>query len=80
MIADRQEPGKYLPITSVFAGSGPHSQLDTAAPTVGATGAVAELEGCRTIELPSIAVLIPVTFTWISPAELVLIDVTYLET
>ena len=63
-----------------FAGSGPQSQREIAEPAVTATVPAASAHGLSTIALPLTVELMPVTTTWISPATLVLIDVTYFDT
>ncbi len=40
----------------------------------------ASAQGFRMIPLPFVVVLMPVTTTWMAPAVLVAIDLTYLET
>src|SRR4029078_10928904 len=60
--------------------SGPQSHAAIADPAVILVVRAASAQGHRIMPLPLVAVLIPVTTTWMPPSIFVPIEVTYLDT
>src|SRR6185295_12827809 len=60
--------------------SGPQSHAAIADPALILEFLAAFAQGNRIMPLPFVAVLMPVTITWMPPSPLVAIEVTYLDT
>src|SRR4026209_388062 len=59
--------------------SGPQSHAAIADPAVILDALAASAQGNRIMPLPFVALLMPVTITWMPPSALVAIEVTYLD-